>query len=76
VPVRGHADMARRGVHHIRFLPRIIQPRAGYHERHDQPVPAALSDTERTAQQCRESATEFSDVSRAYATRGTRERTL
>ena len=43
VPVRGHADMARRGVHHVRFLPRVIQPRAGYRERHDQPVPAALA---------------------------------
>ena len=53
VPVRGHADMARRGVHHVRFLPRVIQPRAGYRERHDQPVPAALSDTERASRNAR-----------------------
>ena len=45
VPVCGTADMARRGVRHIRFLPRVIQPRAGYLERHDQPVPAALATT-------------------------------
>jgi hypothetical protein len=43
VPVRRHADMARRGVRHVRFLPRVIQSRAGYREGHGQPVPAALS---------------------------------
>ena len=52
----GTADMARRGVRHIRFLPRVIQPRAGYRERHDQPVPAALAgDTEEERdRQCRD----------------------
>ena len=49
VPVRGTADIARRGVRHIRVLPRIIQPSAGYREHHDKPVPAAL------AEQCRKS---------------------
>ena len=44
VPLRGIADMARRGVHHIRFLPRVIQPRARHREHHDQPVPAALTE--------------------------------
>jgi hypothetical protein len=42
VPVRGIADIARRGVHRIRFLPRVIQPRAGHRDHLDQPVPSAL----------------------------------
>ena len=49
VPVRGLADMARRGVRHVRFLPGVIQPRAGYRERHDQPVPAALTGQQKEA---------------------------
>jgi len=52
VPVCGTADMARRGVRHIRFLPRVIQPCAGYRERHDQPVPAALTGQQKEAKKC------------------------
>ena len=65
VPVCGTADMARRGVRHIRFLPRVIQPRAGYRERHDQPVPAALATRRKDSKKCRESVNARSDVSRA-----------
>jgi hypothetical protein len=65
LPVRGTADMARRGVRHIWFLPRVIQPRAGYRKHHDQPVPTALAEHRKTARRCRESVNARCDVSRA-----------
>jgi hypothetical protein len=65
VPVCGTADMARRGVRHIRFLPRVIQPRAGYREHHDQPVPAALNNNPERQQEMQGTANTRSDVSRA-----------
>ena len=54
VPVCGTTGMARRGVHHIRFLSRVIQPRAGYREHHDEPVPAALAATQEGLNECRD----------------------
>ena len=66
VPVCGTADIARRGVRHIRFLSRVIQPRAGHREHHDQPVPAALSRRCRGGQQeMQKTVNARSDVSRA-----------
>jgi hypothetical protein len=47
VPVRGIEDIARRGVCHIRFLSRVLQPRAGHREHHGKPVPAALANRHR-----------------------------
>ena len=57
---------ARRGVRHIRVLPRVVQPRAGHREHHGQPVPAALAKHHRNdAEKGAETVNVRSDVSRA-----------
>src|SRR5712691_3126570 len=68
VPVCGIADIARRGVHHIRFLSRVIQPRAGYRDHHAEPVPPALTgQPQEEKQEMQGSANARDDVSRAHA---------
>jgi hypothetical protein len=47
MPLRGTENTARRVVHDIRILSRVIQPRAGYRENHGQPVPIDLAEQAR-----------------------------